>query len=231
MRVACSLLLCSLLLCNVQAQVGEVGLHVGKLYYSGDLQVGKLQAQHKTVDVGLFYRFLLNEPFSLRTNLILGKLSGDDTNPPDILGVKRAYSFEIFASELSTLLEYRFLPPPSKYAVIKLTPYVFAGLGGLFFSGYDNPIAEFSNFQPVIPFGLGVKCKLDRNFVIGIDFSMHKTFFDYLDNTSASSFRNKDYSHGDMYNTDWYHYISVSVSYAAYALRCPFLIKKEKKKY
>jgi len=48
--------------------------------------------------------------------------------------------------------------------------------------GYPEP---YSKVQIAIPFGLGVKYKLDRHWDLGFEFGMRKTFFDYLDDVSG----------------------------------------------
>lgn len=48
--------------------------------------------------------------------------------------------------------------------------------------GYPEP---YSKVQIAIPFGLGVKYKLDRHWDLGFEFGMRKTFTDYLDDVSG----------------------------------------------
>ena len=214
---------------RLEAQVCELGLHGGWLAYSGDLQSGKLQTENAALGGGLFFRQRLNKAISWRIQTTIGQLRGDDSNPPDVLGELRNNNFEIEVGELSFFLEYDLLTLTHKYAPIRFTSYLIGGLGGLLFSNYNNPIAEFSRFQPVLPFGLGVKIYLNRHFSLFANTTLYTTFFDFLDNTSATGFTNKDYQYGDKYSTDTYYYAGISLSYAIYTLECPLPIKKGRK--
>ena len=88
--------------------------------------------------------------------------------------------------------------------------YGFAGVGLL----YMNPMAKsridgkwrslrqfntegqtiiptrerYSNFQFVIPFGIGMKYKVDKRSSIGIEYGLRKTFTDYMDDVSLTYF-------------------------------------------
>ena len=230
---AATALLFWILLCGVplHAQAPEVGLHLGGALYGGDLHPGEVQLSQIRPAGGLFYRQKLSESISLRANLLLGALKGSDNEPPDELAEQRNFNFSTNFGEVSIAMEYYLLGPASKYARIKPAPYVFVGLGAMVFSGHDEPTAEFSSFQPVLPFGLGLKLPTSRSSSIGIQLGIRKTFFDYLDNISAKDFERKDYNYGDRYSTDWYHYIGLSFSYTIYSLKCPFPIERPDRIY
>lgn len=48
----------------------------------------------------------------------------------------------------------------------------------------------YSRFQPVIPVGAGFKYALNRDWAIGLEFGIRKTFSDYFDDTSTTYFDN-----------------------------------------
>ena len=219
-------------LAHLQAQAPEIGLRVGGAVYSGDLYPGEIRLENSLPAAAFFYRHRLHQSLALRADLLVGALKGSDEAPLDILAEKRNRSFHTLFGEISFSVEYYFFAPPSPYARIKPEPYVFVGLGGMFFSGHEeNPSSDFNQFQPTVPFGAGLKLSLSQSIGIGIQASLHKTFFDYLDNVSASTFKEKDYAYGDLHSTDWYYSLGISLSYAIYSLKCPFPIEKEDRTY
>lgn len=58
---------------------------------------------------------------------------------------------------------------------------------------YPDP---YSRVQIAIPFGLGVRYKLDRNWDLSIEIGWRKTFTDYLDDSSGSFARKSDILNG-----------------------------------
>ena len=213
---------------QLQAQKQELGMHLGATTYKGDLNPSGLQFDRAKPSGGLFYRYLLNEAITLRANLLGGAINGSDQEAPDILGQKRNLEFNVTYGELSLVLEYYILNAKGGVYGRRIpVPYFFAGLGGFIFSGYENSAAEYSTLQPVIPFGLGLKIPLGQITSLDLNLGLRKTFFDYIDNTSAETFQEKNFTYGDQYSTDWYHYLSVSFSYFIQSLSCPFPLPKE----
>lgn len=63
---------------------------------------------------------------------------------------------------------------------VKLKPL---GTEGQYSIQYD--VKPYSNFQVAIPFGVGLKYKLNQNWDIAFEFGYRYLFFDYIDDTSA----------------------------------------------
>jgi len=51
---------------------------------------------------------------------------------------------------------------------------------------------KYSLIQPVIPFGIGFKYALNREWSIGLEYGIRKTFTDYIDDTSTTYFDNDE---------------------------------------
>ena len=205
---------------SVWAQNSSVGVHGGGFLYTGDLVSASLG---ETIEpgVGVFYRYRLGALRSLRTNFSVGSLSGkDDINSGNILAVRRNASFDVQFAELSISFEYRFWPEVGFLDIYIPSMYIFGGIGGFLFTGYDESEVDFSTLQPVIPMGIGISYRLNRSWVIGIEASARKTFFDYIDNISGED-GVKDYQFGDNFSTDWYHSATFSLSYVIYSIKCP----------
>ena len=226
-------LLCVLGRGALQAQSPELGAVLGGVVYSGDLHPTGIQLSASRPVGGFFYRQQLSASLSTRISALVGKLSGNDNAQLDVLALERAEAIDVSFGELALVLEYYFNPRSSysyKQGRTHLSPYVFGGIGGMFFSGYADPVAEYSRIQPIIPFGLGLRLQSGRSFVLGLEVGLRKTFFDYLDNISAGS-DDKRFDYGDRYSTDSYHYVGLSVSFVIHSLRCPFPVKRPERRY
>lgn len=149
--------------------------------------------------------------FAFKSTLSWGRLQGDDftsADPNDASSGIYRYSrnlhfrndiIEVAAMMTVDLFENRgtYLKRPT------LNPYLFLGFGMI----YHNPRARtpiedgngwvalkplqteeksYSNFQPVIPVGLGVRYKVNRNIDVAFEMGYRYTFTDYLDDVSGN---------------------------------------------
>jgi len=206
-------------------QLSEVGGGIGALSYSGDLQSG--------------YRFLTNRPagtLHLRSNikkhlsfkfgLTFGNVIGKDDPPEDAFAAQRNASFSIFLVEAAAMLEYNFLDFVGYGAPFRWSPYFYAGAGLFTFFGENERNGSYSNVQPVIPIGFGVKYLYNPRWIIGIKFGARATFFDYLDNISDSNRTQKTYQNGNAFDNDKFYFIGFTVDYSLFSIPCPFPLKR-----
>ncbi len=87
--------------------------------------------------------------------------------------------------------------------------YVFGGIGGFYFNpqakytdgnwyslkplstegqGLGGDGKSYSLFQVAIPVGIGLKYRINKNYSIGLEYGLRKTFTDYLDDVSTKYF-------------------------------------------
>lgn len=214
---------------SLSAQETEIGFGIGGLKYTGDLARGISLKSIQPAGTA-FFRANISEPVSFRAAITAGKLSGDDNNTPiDPFSESRGMSFDIFIFEASTVFEYHFLKWRNPGDPIRWTPYLFGGLAIFGISGEDQKPSEYSNVQPAIPFGLGVKYVLNPKWYIGLEYGARKTFFDYIDNVSDGDGIIKDYQYGNSHDNDMYHFVGISLTYSFYTIPCP--ISPYKKNY
>ncbi|UII27870.1 porin family protein [Fulvivirga maritima] len=209
-----------LLSAGAQAQETEVGFGLGGFKYSGDLSRGINLNSIKPAGT-VFFRSNISSAVSFRIGATAGQLSGSDSKTPiDIFADQRDASFDIFLFEASTVFEYHFLKWREQ-TMLRWTPYFFGGIAIFGVSGMDEKPEEYSNVQPSIPFGLGIKYILNPKWYLGVEFGARKTFFDYLDNVSGGDGVLKDYQYGNEYDNDAYYFIGVTLNYAFYTIPCP----------
>ena len=198
--LTCTLAAC-ILLASLHAQNLHLNASFGMTNYSGDLQVKRytFQQSHPALGLGLSYE--VSEKFFIRSQFMLGKVSGNDKFNP--LTAIRNLNFSSSLTEVQLTAEY-YLRDMTEYAV---SPYLFAGIAGYHFNPYTNdstgkkyflqPLATegqgfVQNRQPykltqfAIPFGGGLKLALSENIRVGVEFGMRKLSTDYLDDVSTT---------------------------------------------
>jgi hypothetical protein len=201
------------------AQKSEIGFGLGTFNYTGDLARNYNFAFSKPAAT-LCYRSNLSHVISLRVALTAGKIGASEiVRPIDAPAVK--LSFNLFLLEASTAFEYHFLNWRDDKRVQRFSPYLFAGFGIFSISGTQEKPAEYSNVQPMIPFGVGFKYVVNPKWYLGIEFGMRKTFFDYLDNVSGMNDNIKNYQYGNPSDNDHYYFLGLSITRTFYSIPCP----------
>lgn len=213
------------------AQKNEVGGGLGTIFYTGDLGRG-LKFSSMGPAATVLYRTNLNDYMSIRVSFLGGNLKGSDAKPVDAFAVARDASFNIFISEFAGTWEYYFLNFRGKRSNVNWSPYFHAGVAVFGMLGHENKNATYSNVQIAIPFGFGFRYQLDKRWGFGIEYGVRATFFDYLDNISDGDIYDKNYQYGNIFDTDQYHFLGLTVSYTFYKVICPTLpLKQGYRKY
>ncbi|MEO6133874.1 MAG: DUF6089 family protein [Ginsengibacter sp.] len=188
-----------LFILNTQAQKVSIELFGGASNYQGDLQDKRFTFNQAHVAGGLGVHYSLSDHFSVRTGVLLGKVSGDDKLGRNKI---RNLNFTSGITDVHLALQY-YITPLGKNP---LTPYVFAGVGLYHFNPYTFDTTNSKYFlRPLstegqgflagknyyqltqfnIPFGAGVKLALSENLNVGLEVSMRKLFTDHLDDVST----------------------------------------------
>lgn len=136
---------------------------------------------------------------SARAELSYFTLKGDDAKADDGSRKRRNLSFTSGNIELAVTGTVNLFPMATRfYQRPNFNIYGFAGIG----VAYINPKAEldgkkhalqplqtegvkYSRFQPVIPYGLGVRVKAGPFFNVAVESGWRLTFTDYLDDVST----------------------------------------------
>lgn len=181
------------------AQNFHINLFAGTSNYQGDLQDKRFTLSQSHFAGGLGVSYDLSDHISVRTGLILGKVSGDDKYSRNQF---RNLNFTSNLTEVNLAFQY-YITPLADHV---LTPYVFAG--GAFYhfdpytrdssgskyylkplstsgQGFVDGVKNYKLTQFSIPFGGGVKLSLSDNVNVGIEFGLRKLFTDYLDDVSG----------------------------------------------
>lgn len=202
------------------SQNAEFGFGIGAFNYTGDL-VRTYNILNSKPAGTVFYRANISKIVSFRTSLTGGKLAASDKRPLDAFATQRASSFNLFVLEASTVFEYHFLDWRDSQRRLRFTPYLFAGFSLFVLSGNAEKNAEYSNVQPAIPFGGGVKYVINPKWYVAVELGIRKTFFDYLDNISDGDLSVKNYQYGNRYDNDTYFFTGITFTRTLYDIPCP----------
>jgi len=199
----------------------EIGIAGSGYVYQGDLTPSRL-GSYRTLkpSVQIFLSKIITPMFSLRTNLSIGKLKGDDAKyaVPEYRQ-QRNFNFKTPVFEISELLVADVLKNNFARQSSRLSPYVFAGLGLTFLNikrDWSRFNAEYFSSEaitiegladdaqhslpktiPVLPLGIGIRYSLSKRISLNAESSYRFTFTDYLDGFSQSA----DPSRKDSYQT------------------------------
>lgn len=196
----------------------EIGAMAGVSFYMGDANKTKLY-QNSGPSGGIVFRINKDFRWALKSDLLLGHLSGDTKHTSDVFPFGRQSSFDRMFYEFGSQIEFNFFNYSDKYTYLntkRFTPYIFAGLGMTYASG------KKSLFDANIPFGLGLKYRLKDRLNLGFEFSFRKLFSDNLDVTDNNIFVLND-PHGikssALKNKDWYSLTMLSITWN-FGIRC-----------
>lgn len=196
---------------GVKAHDFEVGIMGGMVAYNGDLNRDNLY--HKVYPAGgLMLRVNHNTRISTRLNAYWGMLRGSDRNTKErftnILENDNYpatyYAFETSFYEVSLQGEFNILPFPRHAFFTPLAPYLFAGVGGMYFSPdplmfryggifrapsdgahwHADDDQEYAKLALAGFAGIGIKYQLNSRLSGAFEFGFRLTTTDYLDEVS-----------------------------------------------
>lgn len=200
------------------AQTYEVGAFIGLGLYKGDLS-NLPNPSNIGGNAQILGRYNIDNYSTIRVNISESIISGSDANNNTTLSEDRNSKFNTTLGEFSFIYEHNFFPYRKEKERIITTPYIFGGIGFLGFNvngGKEKP--NGAPFNPVVPFGVGLKTALNKNWNLNFEFGSRKTFTDYLDNTSDQV---NNQQNGFKNTFDWYSFLSVGITYTIYPLKCP----------
>ena len=187
----------------------EVGPHVGVSYYMGDLNPILPFAQSQ-LQYGGLVRFNYDNRWTFRFDYARATVTASD----EVIKWRpeRALNFTSVINDFSLVAEFNFIEYYTGNPKKNVSPYIFGGisvfqytafanvggdqlidLGNYATEGPEDPDAKwfkkmFGKTSPIgvsIPFGMGVKFSLSRHMAGTVEWRMHKTFTDYLDDVAT----------------------------------------------
>ncbi|SMD42673.1 Outer membrane protein beta-barrel domain-containing protein [Aquiflexum balticum DSM 16537] len=220
------------------AQKYEFGGGLGIATYSGDI-IRRLDPGQIGIQGTLFGRRNFDNVWTFRGGVSFARLNAaDSVRPIDPVAAFRDAGFNGSLFEISAVMEYHFLDYTHPQSQYRFSPYGFLGLG---FAGFVGSGRKFDNDPnpdgytvgtPVIPFGIGIKYKLSKKWILAAEFGARATFTDGLDKLYGeepiiSRFPDPNnsntlsgYNYGNYSDKDWYYFLGITISYSFSSVKC-----------
>lgn len=214
----------------------EVGVVAGALVYQGDLS-RSFAGDYKSIrpNIGLYVSKTLDPYFSIRANLLIGKVAADETKYQSPAWKQfRSFKFSTSITELSSTFVFNVLGDNNNENTSRLSPYVFAGAGVGFVrvkrdwselnrTYYDlksavqlglaiDTVRATPKVIGILPIGLGLHYALGPQFSLNAEATYRFTSTDYLDGFKYS---------GNPRNKDNYYGVTLGLSYRLGGYNCP----------
>jgi hypothetical protein len=186
----------------------EFGVHLGQMYYLGDLNPLKQFYQSNTAG-GLMYRFNLQNRLALRLSFTAGSVEAYDKDSKKQSNINRNLDFQSKIREFAGGIEFYHSPfqlgnkryPGTFYFLTQIGLFymnpttTYNGetieLNGLGTEGQGSSLnghRKYSNIQLCVPLGIGGKISLGKIATFNLDIAIRKTFTDYLDDVASDSY-------------------------------------------
>ncbi|MDO4728008.1 MAG: DUF6089 family protein [Bacteroidota bacterium] len=200
---------------TLSAQIYELGIFAGGSNAVGD--VGKEDyIAPNSLAIGGVFRYNRSPRHSWRLSVLTSNLKIDDTQSATSRK-ERGYVLENAVTEFTAALEFNFFDFNLHSLDTKITPYVFTGLSYFRYeSKYFKDAKEQldkKNGSFAIPMVVGVKAKLNRSFVLGVEVGARYTFVDDLDGSNPKSGEYQQYKFGNLSSKDWYVFTGITLTY------------------
>ncbi len=205
------------LITDVSAQTWEAGGFVGGSGYMGDINpVHPYKINNMAYGAQVKRNF--DGYWSLKLNLMHGKIEADDAGSSNEYQQQRNLNFYSPVTEASLQVEFNFFNylagDTHSFNTKKVTPYLFTGLGGVLFdpkttlyNGQEYQLRFYGtegqdivndngyrNYALTIPYGAGVKYNIIGNWNLIGEAGYRTAYTDYLDDVSGKypDFSNPD---------------------------------------
>lgn len=164
------------------------------------------------------YRYRTGREHAVKGNLVYARLGGNDKFTEEPYRQNRNCNFRSPVWEINCQYEYTVVRQREGHRYnfkgvqgwrnIDIQTYLFAGIGFMYFNpkgnkdnkwyplkplrtegqGYAPTRRKYSLFQVVLPFGIGFKYAISKDWCVGIEYGIRKTFTDYVDDVSKTYF-------------------------------------------
>jgi hypothetical protein len=191
---------------QAMGQIHEFGVWGGMSNYFGDLNT-QTSFKFTRPAAGAFYRYNIKYRGAWHTSINWGQVEFDDAKTNIAWNKQRNLSFKSDIFDVTTLIEFNFLKYDKESKKHWFTPYLGTGLTVFFFNPKAMYNGKYYYLQPLgtegqndasysgvkkyrlyslaIPIVGGFKFSFKRNWNIGIEAGVRKTFTDYLDDVSG----------------------------------------------
>ena len=219
---------------QLNSQRNEIGILVGGSNYIGD--VGPTTyidpISYGTYSYGILYRNNFSERFSVRTQISNSDIQSSDlmNNSPEYRKL-RGKSFENTIQEITLAIDFNFTEFDVQDDKFQFSPYVSTGLSYFRYDGIHYPLGQTTaqsygkSSDFAIPITVGIKSKLLKTLVLGLEVTARHTFTENLDGSYPTFENTEIYSEkrfGSGLSQDWIVFSGLTLTYVFgnYECRC-----------
>jgi hypothetical protein len=203
-----------------KGQINEIGLFVGGSNYIGDIG-SEYYINPNNLMGGIIYKWNVNPQMALRGTFTYAQLSDDDANSTNSARQQRGLRFTNSIKELAVGLEYNYFSYNIDNSQQKQTPYLLFELAVFNYNVVTEEVAPEdynygSKISVAIPFGVGYKFRIARDFAMAFEVRATYTFTDEIDYNYFSEGSDKipSLEFGNPNNNDWYMLTGITLTYA-----------------
>jgi hypothetical protein len=201
---------------KAHAQINEFGIFAGGSNYIGDIGPTQYIAPNDLA-LGLIYKWNRSTRHAYRFSFTYGKLQSNDLDSKVPARIERGYNFNNTIQEFSGGIEFNFFDFNLHNANPQITPYIFSGLNYVRYNELfvinDTTLEDEKKGTLSIPMVLGVKAKLWRDFILGIEVGARYSFTDNLDGSNPKKQDLNIYKFGNINSNDWYVFTGITLTY------------------
>lgn len=191
---------------NRRGSSKELGLQLGTMWYTGDLNPGNVLRGRFHVSQGGFFRHNINSRFAWRAQFMKGTIEAHDADHPNAWQQERNLMVINEVMEYSVMAELNYRDYVVGVPRRRLMPFMMAGVA--VFTHDPSALDDFGNpvpLQPLstegqgfvegadpyllggvaIPYGIGLKGTLGEAMSFQMEFGARKLWTDYLDDVST----------------------------------------------
>jgi hypothetical protein len=222
----------------------ELGFGLGGVNYKGEIAPKYRFGNNKPAITG-FYRRDISNAITLKGSILLGFPGARDTAFKLPLNNFRQVEMSGTLIEAAVGFEYNFLDFHDVRRHKRWTPYYFLNIAAYYLSVStqssqgaiipgnppiptirvsDEVTLDNAFFSIAIPTGVGVKYALNHNWNLGLEVGARKIFTDRFDNLSEVV---PSKALVNPFDSDWYFFNGITLSYTFYKLNCPKVYKQQ----
>lgn len=198
------------------AQINELGVFLGGSNYIGDVGPTDYISPNEPA-FGVIYKWNRSTRHSYRFSYFQGNITSRDIDSDVPSRKLRGNSFKNNIKEFSAGLEFNFLEFDLHSNERNTTPYVFTGINHFIYNEIfilnNESYLDYRHSTFSIPMVVGLKTRLVRNFIIGVEVGARYTFTDNLDGSNPANDNFETLRFGNLNSNDWYVFSGFTLTY------------------